>query len=537
MIRLRQIKVKVSKNSLADVKVKVTKKLGINISDIISINIVKRSIDARRKPDIYYSYIVDVNVANEHAILQKLKDNKDIFLAPNEEYKFKTTGNKKLSNRPIVVGSGPCGLICGYMLASYGYKPIIIERGNSIDKRTNDVESFWKTGKLNTNSNVQFGEGGSGTFSDGKLNTLIKDKFNYHKKVFEIFIENGAPEDIIYENKPHIGTDLLKNIVKNIREKIISMGGEVRFNTCLTDININDNKLEGVVVNDNETIPCDILVLAIGHSARDTFKLLYNKKVKMEAKPFAVGIRIQHPQKMINISQYGVKKHNILKEASYKLTHKSSNGRGVYTFCMCPGGYVVNASSYQGGLCINGMSNYNRDSGNANSAIVVTVSPDDFGYNPLDGVALQKEIEKKAYKLGKGKIPVSLFKDYNNNKNSHSFGKVKPIFKGNYEFVNINDIFPDYINDSIKEGIIEFDKKIKGFAREDAIIAAPEARTSSPIKIIRNDIGVSNILGIYPCGEGAGYAGGITSAAIDGLVTFERIAKVYKNFDEGSDNK
>lgn len=530
VIRLRQIKVRVSNKAMDEVMDIVARRLGIKVSDIVSFKVVKRSIDARRKPDLYYSYIVDVLVDNENSVFNKVRSSNDILMVSDEEYKFEAKGSKKLENRPVVVGSGPCGLICGYMLALYGYKPIIIERGKNVLERDKDVNLFWKTGKLDNNSNIQFGEGGAGTFSDGKLNTLIKDKNNYHKKVFSIFVENGAPSEILYENKPHIGTDLLKRVVSSIRNKIIELGGEVRFNTCLTDINISNNKLEAVVLNNKEVLPCDVLVLAIGHSARDTIRMLYKKKIEMKAKPFAVGIRIQHKQEMINLSQYGVKYHKLLKAASYKLTARSSDGRGVYTFCMCPGGYVINASSEQGGLCVNGMSNYNRDSGNANSAVIVTVSLDDYGTSPMDGIEFQRKIEHKAYELGRGKIPVSLFGDYKNNRISSMFGSVKPVFKGNYEFCNVNDMFPDYINNALKEGIISFDKKIKGFASDDAIIAGPEARTSSPVRIMRDDNGEASVLGIYPSGEGAGYAGGITSAAIDGLVTFERIASVYKNF-------
>lgn len=530
MIRLRQIKVRVSNKAIDEVMDIVARRLGIKVSDIVSFKVVKRSIDARRKPDLYYSYIVDVLVDNENSVFNKVRPSNDILMVSDEEYKFEAKGSKKLENRPVVVGSGPCGLICGYMLALYGYKPIIIERGKNVLERDKDVNLFWKTGQLNDNSNIQFGEGGAGTFSDGKLNTLIKDKNNYHRKVFEIFVENGAPSEILYENKPHIGTDLLKRVVSSIRNKIIELGGEVRFNTCLTDINISDGKLGSVILNNEEVLPCDVLVLAIGHSARDTIRMLYRKNIEMKAKPFAVGIRIQHKQEMINLSQYGVKYHKLLKAASYKLTARSSDGRGVYTFCMCPGGYVINASSEQGGLCVNGMSNYNRDSGNANSAVIVTVSPDDYGTSPMDGIEFQRKIEHKAYELGRGKIPVSLFGDYKNNRISSMFGSVKPVFKGNYEFCNVNDMFPDYINNALKEGIISFDKKIKGFASDDAIIAGPEARTSSPVRIMRDDNGEASVLGIYPSGEGAGYAGGITSAAIDGLVTFERIASVYKNF-------
>lgn len=529
MIRLRQVSVLVSEDSDDYLVGECAKRLKISKKDIREVKIRKRSIDARHKPVIYYSYVVDVRIDCEDKILKGYKNSKDIFKVDSEEYKVNVVGDKVLRHRPIIVGAGPCGLILSYMLASYGYKPILLDRGKSVDERTCDVLEFWNNGKLDVNSNVQFGEGGAGTFSDGKLNTLVKDKGFRHQKVFEILVENGAPEEILYESKPHIGTDLLKNVVKNIRNKIIDMGGEVRFNSCVTDINIIDDRVSSIVINNNDILECEVLVLAIGHSARDTFRILYNKKFEMVAKPFAVGVRVQHSQEMINMSQYGVKKHDVLKEASYKLTYKASNGRGVYTFCMCPGGYVVNASSEMGRLTVNGMSNYKRDSGNANSAVIVTVGPDDFGFNPMDGVEFQREIEEKAYKLGNGKIPVSLFEDYVNDKVSSAFGKIKPIFKGEYAFAKIRDIFPDYVNEALIEGINNFDKKIKGYNRYDTIVAAPEARTSSPVRILRDENGEANYKGIYPAGEGCGYAGGITSAAIDGLITFEKIISVYRN--------
>lgn len=529
MIRLRQIEILVDDETNENIVGKCAKKLGIKIEDIRDVRIVKRSIDARHKPDIYYSYVVDVEVRDERRVLKK-KACIDIFKSPKEEYLVSLDGAKELKNRPIIVGAGPCGLFCAYMLASYGYRPIVIERGKCIDERIKDVEEFWNNGILNENSNVQFGEGGAGTFSDGKLNTLVKDKRFRQKKVLEILVENGALEEILYEAKPHIGTDLLKSIVKNMRQKIIVMGGEVRFNTTLTDINIKDGRLKSIVVNGEEEIFTDILVLAIGHSARDTFYMLNEKKFKMEAKPFAVGVRIQHDQEMINRSQYGVSRHKKLKNASYKLTYRTKSGRGVYTFCMCPGGYVVNASSEVGGVAINGMSNYARDSGNANSAVIVTVGPDDYGDKPMDGIEFQRKLERDAYRASNGKIPISLFRDYVDNKTSSDFGEIKPVFKGNYKFYNINKLFPDYINEALIEGINAFDKKIRGFARGDAIVAAPEARTSSPVRIIRDELGEANYKGIYPAGEGAGYAGGITSAAVDGIVTFERIVSVYKSF-------
>lgn len=526
MIRLRQINVNVLEDSKEKLIEKCSKKLRINYNDIKNIEIVKKSIDARKKPDLFYSYEVHVFVDSDEKIISKLISN-DIFVVNEKKYEFKITGEKILSKRPIIVGSGPAGLYCAYMLAQNGYKPIIIERGKDVDSRMLDVKKFWETGILDKNSNVQFGEGGAGTFSDGKLNTLVKDN-NRQKKVLEIFVESGAPSEILYENKPHIGTDILTIVVKNIRKKIISMGGEFRFDACLTNIKFEAGCVKSIIINNSEEIETDVLVLAIGHSARDTFKMLYDLNMNMSPKPFAVGVRIEHPQTLINKSQYGVEKHTVLPNASYKLTHKALNGRGVYTFCMCPGGYVVNSSSEENMLAINGMSNYKRDTENANSAVIVTISPNDFGDNVMSGVEFQRNLEKKAYLLCNGKIPVQLYGDFKENKISTKFGSVKPIFKGSYAFENIRTIFPNYISDALIDGIEAFSKKIKNFNSDDAIIAGVESRTSSPIRIERDEFGESNIKGIYPVGEGAGYAGGITSAAIDGIIAAENIAKVYK---------
>ena len=523
MIRLRQVKVLVSKNNL---KEEISKKLKIKINDIKNIKIVKKSIDSRFKPNNYYVYEVDVSVDNEDKLLKKLNDN-DIFKTPIEEYKYVPIGINKLNNKIIIVGSGPSGLFCGYILSSYGYKVLIIERGSDVDTRINKVNKFWEDNILDKECNVQFGEGGAGTFSDGKLNTLIKDKNFRMKKVFQIFVENGAKEDIMYENKPHIGTDILVSVVKNMRNKILENGGEIRFNTKLTNIEYENNKLKSIIVNNNEEIRCECLVLAIGHSARDTFKMLYENNINMEPKPFAIGVRIQHPQELINNNQYGKNYDKCLENASYKLTHTCKNKRGVYTFCMCPGGYVVNSSSEDGMLAINGMSYHARDSKVANSAVIVTVGPKDFGNNPLDGVEFQRKLETITYKVGSGLIPTQNFSDFIVNKKSTKL-VIEPKFKGNYKLANLNEILPDYIVDSLKEGIIEFDKKIKGFA-SSAIISAIESRTSSPIRIIRNECLESNIKGIYPCGEGAGYAGGITSSAMDGIKIAEEIMKKYRN--------
>lgn len=527
MLRVRQIKVLVDNDSKENLIKAVSKKLKIKREDILNLDIYKQSIDARNKSKIYYVYEVNVNVKNEKEILTGNKS-LDVFIAPDLKYYFNKIGNRKLNNRPIIVGAGPAGLMTGYILAENNYNPIIIERGDMVENRAEIVKNFWESGRLNFNSNVQFGEGGAGAFSDGKLNTLVKDEKNRGRKVFETFVKCGAPRDILYSYKPHIGTDLLMKVVKNMRVEIEKMGGSFLYNTCLTNIKIEAGKVKAIEVNNCKSMECDALILAIGHSARDTFKLLYDLNINMIPKPFAVGIRVQHSQSMIDVAQLGEKYKDSLSPATYKLTYRATNNRGVYSFCMCPGGYVVNASSEKESLSINGMSYNSRDSENANSAIVVTVTSDDFGNNPLDGIEYQRELEKKAYKAGNGKIPIQLLKDFNSNVVSKEFGEVKPLFKGAYSFSNLNEILPKDILEALKEAFSEFGKKINGFDKEDTILSAVESRTSSPIRIIRDELFESNILGIYPCGEGAGYAGGITSAAMDGIKIAEEIGRRYK---------
>ena len=528
MIRIRQIKLSVEKDNIQELRKKICKKINILSNDIINIKISKKSLDARNKPNIYYIYEVDIDINNEDKILKKNISNNDILKTPDETYKYPTLGNIKLNNKPIIVGSGPAGLFTAYLLSELGYKPIIIERGESVESRVKTVEHFWNTGNLNTNSNVQFGEGGAGTFSDGKLNTLVKDKYYRMKKVFEIFVSCGASPDILYTHNPHIGTDVLREVVKNMRNKIIKMGGTFLYNTCLTNLIIEDNKIKGIEINNKDIIYTDIVVLAIGHSARDTFLMLQNNNITLEPKPFAIGLRVQHSQELININQYGNNYDKNLPTASYKLTYRTKEGRGVYSFCMCPGGYVVNASSEKGRLAINGMSYHNRGSINANSAIVVTVNPEDYGNNPLDGMNYQRQLEEKAYNLGNGKIPIQLLKDFHNNVETKELGSIKPILKGNYKLSNLNAILPEYIVSSLKEAFPNFDNKIKGFNQDDTILAGIESRTSSPIRIPRDEyLESTNIKGLYPCGEGAGYSGGITTSAMDGLKVAEAIITKY----------
>ena len=522
MIRVREVKISFENNNDAFIKNKLNKLLK---TDVISYEIVKKSIDARK--ELLFVYTFDVEVKNEREILKR--NEKNIIEKPSEDYLFEITGKEKLKNRPVIVGAGPAGLFLAYILSENNYRPIVIERGEKIENRINTVEKFWKDNILNENSNVQFGEGGAGTFSDGKLNTLVRDKFNRNKKVFDIFVDCGAPKEIMYENKPHIGTDILRNVVINIRNKILEMGGEFRYNSKMTDIVIDDNKVKKIIINNNEELECDNLFLALGHSARDTFYLLNDKGLEMKAKPFAVGLRIMHRQEDINKCLYG-KHYKDMPPASYKLTYNTKDGRGVYSFCMCPGGYVVNASSEKERLVINGMSNYKRDSKIANSALVVSVTSKDFGENIFSGLEFQRELESKAYRLGNGNIPLQRYIDFVNNKDTSNI-KFEPAIKGNYCFSNLNKLLPDYIVNSIREAMPSFKKQIDCYDDDDSLLMGIESRTSSPITIIRDDNGMSNIEGIYPVGEGAGYSGGITTSAMDGLKQAENFAKKYLPFN------
>ena len=500
--------------------------LRIPEADLLDFHIVKKSIDARKKEDIKYIYVLAAKVKKENQILRKLK-NPNVCVYERKHYSFTPKGTKKLKHPPVVIGMGPAGLFCALELAKAGMKPIVFERGKAVEDRVQDVEHFWKTGELNTESNVQFGEGGAGTFSDGKLNTAVKDPTGRVQKVLDTFVEYGAPQEVRYLNKPHIGTNRLQGIVKNMREEIIALGGQVHFSSKMTDIVIKDGKVTGVVINDKETVPCEALVLALGHSARDTFSVIHEKGLDMQKKAFAIGVRVEHPQDLINKSQYG-SEFALLPTADYKLTHQASNGRGVYSFCMCPGGYVVNSSSEEGRLVVNGMSNYERDTRNSNSALIVTVTPDDFmGDSVLAGVEFQRKWEEAAYKAGGGKVPVQLYGDFIENRVSTEFKTVKPCIKGETAFANVRECLPPYVSETIIEGMTAFDKKIKGYDDKDAIISGVETRTSSPVRIVRNEALQSNIEGIFPCGEGAGYAGGITSAAMDGIKIHEAVLNQF----------
>lgn len=539
MLRVNQVKLPVE-HSEAELRRKTAKTAGIREEQIKSLKIVRRSLDARKKPDLYYLYALDVEVSgNEENVVKRAKSI-NVQMRKEERYRLPEPGYENLKERPVIIGFGPAGMFCGLMLARSGYKPLILERGMDADSRAVTVDKYWKDGTLDPESNVQFGEGGAGTFSDGKLNTMVKDPLGRNAEVLKILAQAGADPAITYVNKPHVGTDVLKTVVKNIRREIEDLGGEVRFGCRLEDLEIKNEKLKSIRVSMRtgidgkdrtfQNIPASVLVLSIGHSARDTFEMLSGKQLDMQAKAFAVGLRIQHPQNLINLSQYGREDAGKLGAASYKLTAQTSKGRGVYSFCMCPGGFVVDASSEPGRLAVNGMSNHNRAGANANSALIVTVTPDDFPKpGALGGVAFQRQLEEAAYKSGGGKIPVQLYGDFVENRISTGFGAVVPQFEGRFAFGNLREVLPQSLSEAMLEGMQHFGHVIHGFDRGDAIFAGVESRTSSPLRIPRSNATMEStmISGIYPCGEGAGYAGGITSAAMDGMKTAEAIIARY----------
>ena len=500
MIRVNQVKLPVS-HSEADLRKKTAKMMGVSADQIQSVELVRQSLDARKKPDLYYLYALDVAVAGKEAAIVKRARSVNVQIRKEEAYRLPDPGIEPLRERPVIVGFGPAGMFCGLMLARAGYRPLILERGLDADSRAKAVARYWTDGTLDSECNVQFGEGGAGTFSDGKLNTLVKDPSGRNKE---------------------------------------GLGGEVRFGCRLEDFETQNGHLCSIRVSARkgtseagrtvEEIPASALVLAIGHSARDTFAMLAEKPLDMQAKAFAVGLRIQHPQTQINLSQYGREEAGNLGAASYKLTAQTSGGRGVYSFCMCPGGFVVDASSEPGRLAINGMSNHDRAGANANSALIVTVTPEDFPQpGTLGGVMFQRQLEEAAYRCGGGKIPVQLYGDFRENRISTGFGAVTPQFEGQFAFGNLREVLPEVLSAAMLEGMEHFGHVIHGFDREDAVFAGVESRTSSPLRIPRDHATMesSTIAGIYPCGEGAGYAGGITSAAMDGMKTAEAIIAKY----------
>ena len=502
--------------------------IGVSPSDFTSFEVSRESIDSRKKNHIKMIYSVDVELeSGEAEIAARFPINKVVH---KERYKYVLPENKRTSKlRPVIVGFGPAGMLCGLMLAKSGLNPIILERGNDVEQRQKDVNTFWYKHKLDTESNVQFGEGGAGTFSDGKLTTGIKD--SRCKEVFNQLYSHGAPEEILYSARPHIGTDKLGGVVKNIREDIISLGGEVRFGCKLTDIIVVNNFVHGVTYIDRNgrttDLETDCVVLCIGHSARDTVEMLYNKGIRMEQKAFSVGTRIEHPQELINKAQYGRMWNDPrLGAADYKLSNHPLHGRGGYTFCMCPGGTVVAASSEEFGMVVNGMSEYARDGENANTAILVGIEPSYFeDDHPLSGIALQRQIERNGYIYGGSDYtaPAQLVGDFLKFRPSVKKGAVNPTCPTGVNFTDIRNVLPEVVTKTIHEAIIAFDKKLEGYALPDAVLTAPESRSSSPVRILRDEFFQSNVRGLYPCGEGAGYAGGIVSAAVDGMRCAEAV--------------
>lgn len=530
MLRINQLKLPVG-HTEKDL-IKRVKRL-LRCQETPEITVIRRSIDARKKPELYFNYILDVKVKNQSDVYRKC-DKKQVQIYEERIYQFPVAGYEG-KVRPVIIGTGPAGLFCGYMLAEAGFRPILLERGNPVEKRTKDVQEFWNTGKLNPESNVQFGEGGAGTFSDGKLNTLVKDKYGRNRKVLSMFVQAGAPREILYDHKPHIGTDVLSKVVINMRKAIQNMGGEVRFDAKVTDIECTDGHISGLIINETEKMDAAYVVLAPGHSARDTFAMLYEKGVSMEAKPFAVGMRVEHPQELINLSQYGKNEDKTLGSAPYKVTAKATDGRGVYSFCMCPGGYVVNASSEPGRLVVNGMSYSGRNGSNANSAIIVSVTPEDYqGTGALAGVEFQRRLEEKAFRLCLGAIPVERYSDYkaalicnreeDGQETSFIPNDFEPCIKGKWEFSAVHEILPEALGTAFVEGMEQFGRVIKGFNDGNVLVEGLESRTSSPVRILRDETLQSSLRGLYPCGEGAGYAGGITSAAMDGIHVAEELA-------------
>jgi uncharacterized FAD-dependent dehydrogenase len=558
MIRINQIKFErdpnrvIKEDELRSLLLrKAAKLLRVSEKEIASLRIVKRSLDARKKPQLFEIYTIDVTVKGKQP---KIRD-KNITEVSDKKYDFRENAfgvrpdgeptPSEAADPVVVIGSGPAGLFCAYELVTHGVKVVLLERGSDVDKRREIVQEFFDGAPLNLSTNVQFGEGGAGTFSDGKLNTVVKDKAGRNNEVLRIFVENGAPERIQYEAKPHIGTDILCGVVKNIRKKIEEAGGTVLFDTKVTDLVSKGGRLTAVMAGDKE-FKCSAAVLAIGHSARDTFYMLKDMAVDMQPKPFAVGFRVEHPQSIINKSQYGIADPKGLEAAPYKLTATTQAGRGVYSFCMCPGGYVVNASSEEGRLAVNGMSYSGRDGKNANSAIIITVDPKDFGSEDvLSGVEFQRGLEEKAYNLAGGKIPVEYYGDFKaavtgssaegnaaESRSGRAGGRsfdgeevFLPQMKGAYAFAEVHRILPKELNEAFVEGMERFGHMIRDYDNEAAIVSGVESRTSSPVRINRGDDGQSvNVKGLYPCGEGAGYAGGIMSAAMDGVRIAELVA-------------
>ena len=533
MIRLNQVKLPLDHEQGALQQFVLTK-LNITEQQLVNIHMFKRGYDARKKNQITLIYTLDITLTNvdEAAILKRFETDQNVRISPDTDYKYVATAPVDLEERPIVIGMGPCGLFVALILAQMGFKPIVLERGKSVHERAKDTFRFWRTSELNTESNVQFGEGGAGTFSDGKLYSQVKDPGFKGLKVKQEFVAAGAPAEIIYVSKPHIGTYKLVTMVEKMRSKIIELGGEIRFETRVEEINIEEvdghKQVTGVTLNGGEVINSRYVTAAIGHSARDTFQMLYDKGVHMDAQSFSIGFRIEHKQEMIDQARFGSNAgHPLLGAADYKLVHHCDNGRSVYSFCMCPGGVVVAATSEEHAVVTNGMSQYSRSERNANSAIVVGISPEDFNNDPMQGVALQRKLERNAYVMGGSNYdaPAQMVGDFLAAGTGKPYQNVEPSYKPNVKMTDLSDALPDFAIDAIREALPAFAKKIRGFDSKDAMLTGVETRTSSPVQIKRGkDFQSVNTQGLYPGGEGAGYAGGILSAGIDGIKIAEAVA-------------
>lgn len=540
MLRLTEIKLPLeSTTDLAHppevIKQAILKKLGIPETELVRFDIFKRGVDARKSHAILFAYSLDVEVKNEEKVLAKFKKDPHVKPSPDTSYHFVAQAPANLKGRPVIVGFGPAGIFAALILAQSGFKPIVLERGKAVRERTKDTWGLWRQSKLNPESNVQFGEGGAGTFSDGKLYSQIKDPKHYGRKVLQEFVKAGAPEEILYVSHPHIGTFRLVGMVEEMRQNIIELGGEIRFQSRVDDIEIKDGQVQAVVLQNGERIATHHLVLAVGHSARDTFEMIHKRGIYIEAKPFSIGFRIEHPQSLIDQSRYGPNAHHpVLGAADYKLVHHAKNGRSVYSFCMCPGGTVVAAASEEGRVVTNGMSQYSRNERNANAGIVVGITPEqDYPGDPLAGMEFQRKWEARAFELG-GKnyqAPSQLIGDFIAGKPSTKFGKVQPSYTPGVHLTDLSSALPEYAITAIREALPAFAKQIKGFDLPDGVLTGVETRTSSPIRIKRDDETLQSIntKGLYPTGEGAGYAGGILSAAVDGIRIAEAVALNIKN--------
>lgn len=538
MIRLTEIKLPLN-HAPEDLTTAITTKLKISAEQMASFVMFKRGYDARNKRNIQLIYTLDITLTDSdltNDLLVQFESDNHVKATPDTSYKYVGEAPKDLTERPVVIGFGPCGLLAALTLAQMGFKPIIIERGNEVRQRTKDTFGFWRQRKLNTESNVQFGEGGAGTFSDGKLYSQVKDPNHYGRKVMTEFVKAGAPEEILFVSKPHIGTYKLVTMVEKMRAEIIELGGEVRFATRVDDLHITDSKVTGVTLNTGEILKTNHVIFAVGHSARDTFEMIHDKGVYIEAKPFSIGFRIEHKQSTIDQARFGDNAGNeILGAADYKLVHHCKNGRSVYSFCMCPGGTVVAAASEEGRVVTNGMSQYSRNERNANSAIVVGIDPErDYPNHPLAGIDLQRQLETLAFELG-GKdysAPAQTIGDFLKGKPDSELGDVKPSYTPGITLTDLSKALPDFAVDAIREAIPAFNKKIKGFSSDDGLLTGVETRTSSPISIKRNkEFQSINTKGLFPAGEGAGYAGGILSAGIDGIKVAEAVAKSMLNIE------